>query len=114
MNLYFQSLLQADKKRKRIKVTNHQSFPLFSGKFKAKFLSVTSHFYLRISKFKIGFGELYYPWFFDSDVKVKDCLDIFMSKNDVNSEIEGHEFRGKNIFLRLEERWINNLASLRE
>ena len=87
----------------------------FSGKFKAirRESNNWDKFHLRISNCEIYFEFDYYsPWYFNPDVGSDFGVKCVHSKQNLNLRIMKYEFRGKNIFLRLEKRLIYNIRSI--
>ena len=127
MNTYFQTLLQPEKKRKRIEtkqttsnflipiVETCTSFFLFSGRFKAerRKASIYDRFTLRILDCELYLDDNYFsPWYFNPDVNAGQRIKCMSSKKDLNLQIMEYNFRGKNIFLRFNKKLVYNLRSI--
>jgi hypothetical protein len=108
MNLYFLSLLKVERKRKKVDMRT-----LFSGRIKVyldkKHQNYNVRFYTR-HYWSLG-RNIYGEWTFSPCIAWK-CGCIFSYyKNNLNLEILKDNFRGRYLFLRLDERLIGNLIS---
>jgi hypothetical protein len=110
MNSYFESLLKPERKRKVV-VVGFNTFYLFSGRFES-FIRYDL-FVIRTGRYQLDFRWNYRHWQFDTDYSDENGYhsNSFSShnKHELNLEIQEYNFKGKNIFLRMEERMVDSL-----
>jgi hypothetical protein len=114
MNSWFLSLIEKDKKKKRINVIKTVPFPLFSRRFQGEFWSNAFHFKIP-NCYQVNFvtyEDDFWKWAFYYVFDHESYFDFSSSKSGLNFTIDKFNFKGKNIFLRLEERMIYNLFSM--
>ena len=115
MNSWFLSLLKKDKKKERIKVIREDSFPLFSRRFQGEIWNDVA-FHFRIPGcYEVDFMPISgtdFQWAFYCVIVGVTHSNYTISKDELNLIINKLNFRGRNIFLRLEERMIYNLISV--
>jgi hypothetical protein len=123
MNTYFLFLLQSERKRKVLGVIEEFNlFPLFSGKFEGEIHHGIKPEEIKssiiISSYKLGFTKTdkrtHMEWYFNPCCNHKRCWNwevYFELKAHSIREINKYNFRGKNIFLRLDESFFINLIS---
>jgi hypothetical protein len=115
MNTYFQSLLHPVRKRKRLFCVKNEFFPLLSSQFSGRIINEFGDTEIRI---EIGVYRLTFivgqnSW----NISVVDrnfyysCSYDYDDKDDLNLNIFDWDFKGLNIFMRLEERTLLNLIS---
>jgi hypothetical protein len=105
MNSWFTNLLEKEKKRKKPRFRG-QEFLLFSGRLSAIIGMIDNNCYIISGNHKIRYNCKYGNWVYTSCIVSLKESD---SKLELNLEISKDHFRGKNLFLRVEENLIYNI-----
>jgi hypothetical protein len=115
MNTYFESLLQPIRKRKRLDIIEYEFFPLFSGQFQGRIINQFGDTEIRIEISCYGLEFIVGQNVWSAEVIDRSFYhshsSSYNNKADLNLVIQNWNFKGLNIFMRLERRILLNLIS---